>query len=87
MAAAKSPVTAYWTSFTSIHTDICIDIGHYWIKVKFTVGLQLFPPFTTIQTGRSYKSTFLQDRNVMFMWLFYIKSIKIVRLDGLYEFL
>ena len=32
------------------------NIEHHWIKVKVTVGLQKFSPFTTIQTVRSYKT-------------------------------
>ena len=34
------------------------DIGHCWIKVKVTVGVQKFSPFTAIQTVRS--STLIQ---------------------------
>ena len=34
------------------------DIEHHQIKVKVTVGLQKFPPFTNIQNVRSYNSTF-----------------------------
>ena len=33
------------------------DIEHRPITVKVTVGLQKFSPFTTIQTVRSYNST------------------------------
>ena len=32
------------------------------IKVKVTVGLQKFTPFTTTQTVRSYNSTLVQAR-------------------------
>ena len=33
------------------------DNGHCQVKVKVTVGLENFSPFTTIQTIRSYNST------------------------------
>ena len=36
------------------------------IKVKVTVGVQKFFPFTTIQTVRSYSSTLVQIRNLIF---------------------
>ena len=36
------------------------DIEHPRIKVKVTVGLQKFSPFTTIQILRSYNSTLVQ---------------------------
>ena len=36
------------------------NIEHHRIKVKVTVGLQKFSPFTTIQTVRSYNSTLVQ---------------------------
>ena len=35
------------------------------IKVKVTVGVQKFSPFTTIQTIRSYSSTLVQARNLI----------------------
>ena len=35
------------------------------IKVKVTVGIQKFSPFTTIQTVRSYSSTLVQARNLI----------------------
>ena len=35
------------------------------IKVKVTVGLQNFSPFTTIQTVRSYSSILIQARNLI----------------------
>ena len=41
------------------------DIEHHRIKVKVTVGLQKFSPFTTIQTVRSYYSTLVQDRKLI----------------------
>ena len=41
------------------------DIEHCRIKVKVTVGIQKFSPFTTIQTVRSYDSTLVQDRKLI----------------------
>ena len=35
------------------------------IKVKVTVGIQKFSPFTTIQTVRSYSSTLVEARNLI----------------------
>ena len=40
------------------------NIEHHQIKVKVTVGLQKFSPFTTIQTVRSYNSTLVQARKL-----------------------
>ena len=41
-----------------------LDIELHRIKVKVTVGVQKFSPFTTIQTVRSYSSTLVQARNL-----------------------
>ena len=41
------------------------DIELHRIKVKVTVGVQKFFPFTTIQTVRSYSSTLAQARNLI----------------------
>ena len=41
------------------------DIELHQIKVKVTVGVQIFSPFTTIQTVRSYSSTLVQARNLI----------------------
>ena len=41
------------------------DIELHGIKVKVTVGVQKFSPFTTIQTVRSYSSTLVQARNLI----------------------
>ena len=40
------------------------DIEHHRMKVKVTVGLQKFSPFTTIQTVRN--STSVQARKLIF---------------------
>ena len=41
------------------------DIELHRIKVKVTVGIQTFSPFTTIQTVRSYSSTLVEARNLI----------------------
>ena len=41
------------------------DIELHRIKVKVTVGVQKFSPFTTVQTVRSYSSTLVQARNLI----------------------
>ena len=41
------------------------DIELCRIKVKVTVGVQKFFPFTTIQSVRSYSSTLVQARNLI----------------------
>ena len=41
------------------------DIKLHRIKVKVTVGVQKFSPFTIIQTVRSYSSTLVQARNLI----------------------
>ena len=41
------------------------DMEHHRIKVKVTVGLQMFSPFTTIQSVRSYNSTLVQVRTLI----------------------
>ena len=41
------------------------DIELCRLKVKVTVGVQKFFPFTTIQIVRSYSSTLVQARNLI----------------------
>ena len=54
------------------------DIELRRIKVKVTVGVQKFSPFTTIQTVRSYSSTLVQARNlILSMYLHLIVIYKI----------
>ena len=54
------------------------DIELRQIKVKVTVGVQKFSPFTTIQTVRSYSSTLVQARNlILSMYLHLILIYKI----------
>ena len=51
------------------------DIEHHRIKVKVTIDLQKFSPFTTIQTVRSYSSTLVEARNLMYVHLILIYKI------------
>ena len=54
------------------------DIELCQIKVKVTVGVQKFFPFTTIQTVRSYSSTLVQARNhILSMYVHLILIYKI----------
>ena len=46
------------------------DIEHCRIKVKVTVGLQNFSPFTTIQTVMSYNSTLVEARKLILSMMF-----------------
>ena len=48
------------------------------IKVKVTVGVQKFSPFTTIQTVRSYSSILVQARNlILSMYVHLVQIYKI----------
>ena len=54
------------------------DIELRRIKVKVTVDVQKFSPFTTMQTVRSYSSTMVQARNlILSMYLHLILIYKI----------
>ena len=54
------------------------DIELRRIKVKVTVGVQKFSPFTTIQTVRSYSSILVQARNlILSMYVHLVKIYKI----------
>ena len=55
------------------------DIELHRIKVKVTVGVQNFSPFTTIQTVRSYSSTLVQARNLILS--IYLHLILIYKID------
>ena len=56
------------------------DIELRQIKVKVTVGVQQFFPFTTIQTVRSYSSIVVQARNlILSMYLHLILIYKIYK--------
>ena len=62
-----------------------LNIEHHQIKVKGTVGLQKFSPFTTLQTVRYYNSTLVQARKLilsMYIHLIVIyKFMNIVTLE------
>ena len=54
------------------------DIELRRIKVKVTVGVQRFSPFTTIQTVRSYNSTLVQaGKLILSMYVHLILIYKI----------
>ena len=62
------------------------DIELHPIKVKVTIGVQKFSPFTTIQTVRSYSSTLVQARNLIlsiYLHLILIYKIYECRHDGM----
>ena len=48
-----------------VYENISDEFNIERIKVKVTVGLQKFSPFTTIQTVRSYNSTLVQARKLV----------------------
>ena len=54
------------------------DIGHCWTKVKVTVPLRNFSPFTAIQTVRSHDSTLVEARKlILSMYVHLILKYKI----------
>ena len=54
------------------------DNEHHRIKIKVTVGLQKFCPFTTIQTVSSNNSTLVQARKlILSMYVYLIVVYKI----------
>ena len=55
------------------------DIELHRIKVKVTVCVQKFSPFTTIQTVRSYSLTLVQARNLILS--IYLHLILIYKID------
>ena len=60
------------------------DIEHHRIKVKVTVGLQMFSPFTTIQTVTSCNSTLVQARKlILSMYVYLIVIYKIMNIVSL----
>ena len=72
--------------YAVVYEDISdkFDIGLRRIKVKVTVGIQRFFPFTTIQTVRSCISTVVQARNLMLnmnVHLILIYKIYVVMLE------
>ena len=68
------------------HNVVCknssdkFNIEYHWIKVKVTVGLQKFSPFTTIQTVRSYNSTLVQARKLILS-----KHVHLIVIYKIYE--
>ena len=54
------------------NTSDKFDIEFHRIKVKVTVGVQKFSPFTAIQTVRSYSSTLVQARNLILSSYLYL---------------
>ena len=67
------------------------DIGHCRTKVKVTVRLRNFSPFTAIQTVRSQNSTLVQARKLILSMYDHLileyKFMNIVTLECFYEFL
>ena len=56
------------------------DIGLRWIKVKVTVAIQKFSPFTSMQNIRSYSPTLVQARNlILHLYLHLILIYKIYK--------
>ena len=65
-------IVVYEKSSDEFDTELCR------IKVKVTVGVQRFSPFTTIQTVRSYNSTLVQARKlILSMYVHLILTYKI----------
>ena len=51
--------------------DKC-DIGHCQIKIKVTVGLKRFPPFTMIQIVRSHNLALVQAKKfILSMYIYF----------------
>ena len=57
--------SSHGTAHSVIECGLMLDIGHFWIKVKVTVGFQKFSPFTAIQTVRFYNSTLAQNTELI----------------------
>ena len=57
--------TRNWNTLWYENSSDEFDIELHRIKVKVTVGITKFSPFTTIQTVRSYSSTLVQARNLI----------------------
>ena len=57
------------------------DIELRQIKVKVTVGLEMFSPFTKIQTVRSYNSTLVQAKNLILSMY-----VHLILIDKIYEY-
>ena len=65
-------IVVYENSSDEFEIELCR------IKVKVTVGVQKFSPFTTIQTVRSYSSILVQARNlILSMYVHLVQIYKI----------
>ena len=73
---SRNRKSEYIVVYESSSDEFVIELCR--IKVKVTVGVQKFSPFTTIQTIRSYSSTLVQARNlILSMYLHLILKYKI----------
>ena len=64
----------YIVMYENSSDEFDIELG----RIKVTVGVQKFSPFTTIHTVRSYSSTLVQARNlILSMYLHLILIYKI----------
>ena len=60
---SRNTKSEYIVVYENSSDDFSIELC--WIKVKITLGVQKFSPFTTIQTVKSYISTLVQARNLI----------------------
>ena len=60
---SRNTKSEYFVAYENSSDEFDIELHR--IKVKVTVGVQKFSPFTTIQTVRSYSSTLVQARNLI----------------------
>ena len=69
-------IVYYFVVYENSSDEFNIELHR--IKVKVTVGVQTFSPFTTIQTVRSYSLTLIQARNlILSIYLYLILIYKI----------
>ena len=54
-----------WNSLYYENSSDEFDIELHRIKVKVTIGIQKFSKFTTMQSVKSYSSSFIQARNLI----------------------
>ena len=57
------------------------NIGYRWIKVKVTVGLQIFFPYSTIKTVTTYTLAVVQARKLIFSM-----HVHLVKVYTIYEY-
>ena len=73
---SRNPKSEYIVVYENSSEEFDIELCR--IKVKVTVGVKKFSPFTTIQTVRSYSSTLVPARNlILSMYLHLILIYKI----------